>query len=85
MKTAPKILMATITAALVAIGCATAQKWEYRTRTTHERIGKSVLDQYGRSGWELVNFTTIPASQSGTNYESATNVEFEYIFKRAKK
>jgi len=76
MKPTPKLLLAIATTALVLVGCVTAHNWEYRTRTTPERIGKKVLDQYGRSGWELVQFERIPTDKSGTNYQ------FEYIFKR---
>jgi len=63
-------------AAPVLAACATPHSWEYRTRTTKVRIGKAVLDGYGKSGWELVSFTCIPADRSGTNFE------YEYIFKR---
>jgi len=76
MKPAMKLLFMVTAAALVLTGCATAHSWEYRTRTTKVRVGKSVLDSYGKAGWELVEFTCIPADQSGTNFE------YEYIFKR---
>lgn len=79
MKMPAKMLILAITTALVVVGCATTQSWEYRTRTTKERIGAAILDQYGKSGWELVEFGCIPADQSGTNFE------YEYIFKRPKK
>jgi len=79
MKTTAKMLIVAITTALIVVGCATAHSWEYRTRTTKERIGASILDQYGKSGWELVEFACIPADQSGTNFQ------YEYIFKRLKK
>jgi len=89
MKASIKAWFITTIAMLIVAGCATTQRWEYKTRTTHVRIGKSILDQYGRSGWELVQFTLIPADKTGTNDLSATNVmssvEYEYIFKRPKK
>jgi hypothetical protein len=85
MKTTTKTLIVAITTAIIVVGCATTQSWEYRTRTTQERIGKSVLDQYGKSGWELVQFERIPVVQSDTNHVSTTNLEYEYIFKRPKK
>ena len=56
-----------------------ASAWEYRTLTTDNRKGKSVLDNYGRSGWELVGWTCITKSPAGTNFE------YQYIFKRPKK
>lgn len=79
MKTTGKTLILAATTALFVVGCATTHSWEYRTRTTHDRIGAAILDQYGKSGWELVEFTCVPADQSGTNFE------YEYIFKRPKK
>ena len=83
MKT--KMLIVAVTTALIIVGCATTQSWEYRTRTTHERIGKSVLDNYGKTGWELVQFERIPVVQTDTNHVATTNMEYEYIFKRLKK
>ena len=85
MKTTTKTLIAAITITLLIIGCATTQLWEYRTRTTKERIGKTVLDQYGKSGWELVQFERIPVIHTDTNHVAITNMEYEYIFKRPKK
>ena len=79
MNTTTKVLLVAITSAFFVAGCATAHSWEYRTRTTKERIGKTMLDQYGKSGWELVEFSYIPTDQSATNYE------YEYIFKRLKR
>ena len=72
---------------LVIAGCTTTQTqtWEYRTRTTKERIGKTVLDEYGRSGWELVQFERIPVVITDTSHVATTNLEYEYIFKRPKK
>jgi hypothetical protein len=72
----PPYQVALITVALVLAGCVTARNWEYRTRTTNERIGKSILDEYGKTGWELIQFERIPTDKAGTNYQ------FEYIFKR---
>ena len=83
MKTTTKILA--FSTALVIAGCATTQQWEYRTRTTKERIGASVLDNYGKSGWELIQFQLIPVVQSDPNHIALTNLEYEYIFKRPKK
>jgi hypothetical protein len=71
--------------ALVLAGCVTAHSWEYRTRTTHERLGKSMLDEYGNAGWELVQFQRIPVVQTDTNHIATTNLEYEYIFKRPKR
>jgi hypothetical protein len=85
MKTATKTLIAAVITTLMVVGCATTQSWEYRTRTTPERVGKSVLDQYGKSGWELVQFDRIPVVQTDTNHVDTTNMEYEYIFKRHKK
>lgn len=84
MKTKDKLLLAALLVLIVA-GCVTSHSWEYRTRTTHERIGKSELDQYGRSGWELVQFQLIPVVQKDKDDTTTTNQEFEYIFKRPKK
>jgi hypothetical protein len=85
MKTTTKMLIAAISITLIVVGCATTQSWEYRTRTTKERIGKTILDQYGKSGWELVQFDRIPVVRSDTNHVATTNMEYEYIFKRPKK
>ncbi len=85
MKTTTKTLIAAVITTLIVVGCATTQSWEYRTRTTHERIGKTILDQYGKSGWELVQFDRIPVVQTDTNHVATTNMEYEYIFKRLKK
>ena len=86
MKNAGKLLLTAFATTLVLVGCATAtHSWEYRTRTTKERIGASMLDRYGRSGWELVQFQLIPVIQTDTNRITTTNTEFEYIFKRPKK
>lgn len=85
MRHTTKLLLLAITTGLVLVGCVTAHSWEYRTRTTKERIGKSVLDEYGRSGWELVQFERIPIVETGTNHVATTNFEYEYIFKRPKK
>lgn len=84
MITPTKSLIALSVAVIIA-GCAAAQTWEYRTRTTKERIGKSVLDEYGRSGWELVQFERVPVVATDTNHIATTNLEYEYIFKRPKK
>ena len=78
MKTARTFWFVAAVTALVLTGCATTHVWEYRTRTTKERVGKSVLDSYGKSGWELVQFARIPTDKAGTNFE------YEYIFKRPK-
>ena len=87
MKTSTKTLIAAIATALIVVGCATTatSKWEYRTRTTEKRMGPSMLDGYGKSGWELVQFERIPVVQMSTNHVSTTNLEYEYIFKRPKK
>jgi hypothetical protein len=64
----------------VVAGCATtADKWEYRTRTTDNPKGKAVLDGYGRGGWELVSYTCRPKDATGTNFV------YQYVFKRPKK
>lgn len=83
MKTTVQILIA-CALALVVAGCATSHAWEYRTRTTKERIGKTVLDEYGKSGWELVQFERIPVVRTDANHSATTNLEYEYIFKRPK-
>ena len=85
MKTTTKTLIAAFITSLIVVGCATTQSWEYRTRTTKERIGKTILNQYGKSGWELVQFECIPVVETDTNHVSTTNMEYEYIFKRPKK
>lgn len=64
---------------LLLAGCATTPAgWEYRTRTTDSPQGKSVLDNYGKSGWELVSYTCRPKDNTGTNYI------YQYVFKRPK-
>jgi hypothetical protein len=85
MKTTTKTLIVAIATALIVAGCATTQSWEYRTRTSQQRITMSMLNKYGQSGWELVQFERIPVVQSGTNHVATTNLEYEYIFKRPKK
>lgn len=85
MKNTLTLLLVTAATGLVLGGCVTAHSWEYRTRTTKERIGKSVLDQYGKSGWELVQFELIPVVQTDANHIATTNLEYEYIFKRPRK
>ncbi len=70
---------ALVAAALLIVGCATtADKWEYRTRTTDNPKGKAVLDGYGKGGWELVSYTCRPKDATGTNFV------YQYIFKRPK-
>jgi len=76
MKPSLKFSLAVTSVALILAGCVTAHNWEYRTRTTQQRIGKTILDEYGKSGWELIQFERIPVDKTGTNYQ------FEYIFKR---
>ena len=89
MKTTIKTLMGAIITALIVVGCATTQLWdswwEVRSRTTHEPIGQSVLDQYGKSGWELVTCIRIPVVHTDTNHVATTNMDYEYTFKRPKK
>ena len=85
MKTTTTLLITGILTTLILAGCITTRSWEYRTRTTRERIGKSVLDQYGKSGWELVQFERIPVVRTESNHMAATNLEYEYIFKRPTK
>jgi hypothetical protein len=41
--------------------------------------GKSVLDEYGQSGWKLVSYTAVLKDQSGTNFQ------YQYVFKRPRK
>lgn len=61
-------------------GCAThSHQWEYRTRTTDNAKGKSVLDGYGKNGWELVDYTVRPKDTTGTNFI------YQYVFKRERK
>jgi hypothetical protein len=65
---------------LIVAGCAThPQQWEYRTRTTDNPKGKSVLDGYGNGGWELVDYSCRPKDETGTNFV------YQYVFKRPKK
>ena len=87
MKTTTKTLIAVITTALIVVGCATTKtsKWEYRTRTTEKRMGPNMLDGYGKTGWELVEFQPVPVVQTDTNHVVTTNMEFQYVFKRPKK
>jgi len=85
MKSTAKLFSLAITAGLTLAGCTTAHSWEYRTRTTKERVGKSVLDEYGKSGWELVQFEPIPVVATDANQVATTNFEYEYIFKRPRK
>jgi hypothetical protein len=80
MKLTSRRLFLLLGSALLLAGCVTpANKWEYRTRTTDNPKGKSVLDGYGKDGWELVSCTLRPKDQTGTNFI------YEYYFKRAKK
>ncbi len=80
MKKIPKRLFLAVCGALLIAGCSTASSaWEYRTRTTDNPQGKSVLDNYGKSGWELVSYTCRPKDNSGTNFI------YQYVFKRPKK
>ena len=87
MKTTTKALIAVITTAFIVVGCATTKtsKWEYRTRTTEKRMGPNMLDGYGKTGWELVEFQPVPVVQTDTNHVVTTNMEFQYVFKRLKK
>lgn len=87
MKNTPKLLLVAIATGLVLVGCVTStvNSWEYRTRPEKGRMGKSLLDQYGKSGWELVQFERIPVVEKDTNNVATTNLEYEYIFKRPKK
>jgi hypothetical protein len=65
--------------ALMLAGCTTtpsATSWEYRTRMTDKPQGKSVLDEYGLSGWSLVSYTAVAKDRSGTNFQ------YQYVFKR---
>ena len=71
-----------VCSALMLAGCTTtpsAASWEYRTRTTDNPKGKSVLDEYGQSGWKLVSYTAVLKDQSGTNFQ------YQYVFKRPRK
>ena len=82
MKTPFKQLAAILLVSSVVAGCGTtahAVNWEYRTRTTDNPKGKSVLDGYGKDGWELVSYTTRPKDATGTN------LIYQYVFKRPKK
>lgn len=83
MRNVVKLLFVVIPALIVA-GCVTTHAWEYRTRTTNERIGKTVLDEYGSSGWELVQFERIPVMHRNAQELVTTNMMYEYIFKRPK-
>ena len=86
MKTHTKILMATVAAALIAVGCATtapkSPTWEYKTRTSTNRITMSMLGNYGKSGWELVTVDRIPVVRADTNSVTTTNLMYQYLFKR---
>ena len=84
-----KTLFILTIAALVLAGCAstpapTPQTWAYRTRTSKERIGKKILDQYGRTGWELVQVDRISMVRTNASQGASTNLEYQYIFKRPK-
>ena len=82
MKIMTKVVLLAVCGVFLLAGCSTkphAHSWEYRTLTTDNRKGKSVLDNYGKSGWELVGYTCIVKGQSGTNFE------YQYVFKRPKK
>jgi hypothetical protein len=80
MKTVARHSSVIFICALLLAGCATAShKWEYRTRTTDNPKGKSVLDGYGKDGWELVDYTVRPKDASGTNFI------YQYVFKRERK
>ena len=83
--TIPNKSIIALSLVVTIVGCTTAQTWEYRTRTAKERIGKTILDEYGKSGWELVQFERIPVATTGTNHIVTTNLEYEYIFKRPKR
>lgn len=61
-------------------GCSTpSSAWEYRTRTTDNPNGKAVLDNYEKSGWELVSYACRPRDNSGASFI------YQYVFKRPKK
>lgn len=63
-------------AAVLLAGCATpTTSWD----TTDNPKGKSVLDGYGKGGWELVSYTSRPKDATGTNFV------YQYVFKRPKK
>ena len=80
MKISYKRSLAVFIAMALLAGCATtADKWEYRTRTTDNPKGKAVLDEYGRGGWGLVSYTSRPKDATGTNFI------YQYVFKRPKK
>ena len=85
MKTTTKTLIVAVITALIVVGCATTQAWEYRTRTSQQRITMSMLNKYGQSGWELVQVERIPVVQTDTNHVATTNMEYQYVFKRPKK
>jgi len=48
-------------------------------------MGPNMLDGYGKTGWELVEFQPVPVVQTDTNHVVTTNMEFQYVFKRLKK
>jgi hypothetical protein len=80
MKISASKLSLLLGGALLLAGCVThATAWEYRTRTTDNPKGKSVLDEYGKSGWELVSYTCRSKDNTGTNFI------YQYVFKRPKK
>jgi hypothetical protein len=80
MKTISQRFLLSVCGALFIAGCSTPSgSWEYRTRTTDSPQGKAVLDRYGKSGWELVNYTCRPKDNSGTNFI------YQYVFKRPNK
>jgi LPS O-antigen subunit length determinant protein (WzzB/FepE family) len=86
MKTHTRILLATVAAAFIAVGCATTKSptWEYKTRTSTNRITMSMLGNYGKSGWELVTVDHIPVVRTDTNSVATTNLMYQYLFKRPK-
>jgi hypothetical protein len=77
MKNITKRFLLSACGAVLLAGCAAQPaSWEYRTRTTDNPKGKSVLDEYGKSGWELAGCTCRAKDDTGTNFE------YQYTFKR---
>jgi len=75
MKATPKMLLLGLVVGFITVGCTTTTAWEYKTRTTSQRLGPFALSGYGQAGWQLAGYSCTPRG---------TNFEYEYIFERPK-
>ena len=80
MKATPKMLLLGLVVGFITVGCTTTTAWEYKTRTTSQRLGPFALSGYGLAGsWPAIRARRAGRTSSMNTSSSGRNIPIEAV------